>query len=246
MDKSIKKALTIACICIGVVVAIVLGIIIYNNYLYNKYSALPMEKVFVTDANGEKEIVIETDENGKEKEKSKYVKSDFDKWLIDTVGINWIPTYVVITDDKVIGYIRVQDKFDADMFWDELGTIEINYNITQGEYAFDLTDIPITSLTGETKTLKELQDSSKKLMILEVHLYDCPDCEFHDLADVYNIYKTYSGRIDFYRYYYGSNRDNVYNYYLYHKKALAQIKAELLDDDNTFLDDEAKNYIRNK
>lgn len=126
--------------------------------------------------------------------------SDFDAWLKETVDVNWVPTYVIIKNQTVIG------SFPGDIDKEEFSTkvaLCANFNAEVAK----LPDLEISNINDERKSLKEIF-SGDATYILEVHWFDCEDCEHQDQYFSKEIYSKYSTS-NFYRYYIKSEKDDV-------------------------------------
>ena len=133
------------------------------------------------------------------------VKSDFDLWMMDEdgVGLDWVPSYLICTQGKVLGTIR------GDI---SLAEFEQQYNFiisTPLSSAFaDFSDYTIENLNGQRYTLSEIMPMDGNIYVLEISWMGCPDCEHQDenyTRDIYNAYDTQF----FYRYYINTERSDV-------------------------------------
>lgn len=126
-------------------------------------------------------------------------KSDFDNWLKDDVGLDWVPSYVIIKDGVVIGSFK--GDIDESTFSTQLATCSA--------YNLEVTKLPnyeITNLDGERKVVTDIFTSG--IYVLEVAWIDCPDCIHQDDNYTNTIYNKY-GTSKFYRYYVRSTADPV-------------------------------------
>ena len=130
--------------------------------------------------------------------------SDFDKWILNDCDVDWVPSYIIIKNDKVIG--TIDGNIPEREFTDLLGTIVIN--------DFQLCDLPefeITNLEGNSYTLQELTPNKESFYILEVSWATCEDCKQQDKLYTKDIYFKYSTN-NFIRYYINSEQNEVLNY----------------------------------
>ena len=127
--------------------------------------------------------------------------SEFDLWLKELTS--WVPSYIVIKDQKVIGVF--EGGIDVDTFSDKLGTY-----ITLEKVVCDLPDFEIENLEGTRKPIKEIFKSGT--YVLEFHWIDCQDCVYQDENFTQDIYYKY-GADFFYRYYIKSEKDKVLKKY---------------------------------
>lgn len=179
--KSNSKKLLIIFSIILLLGALVFGL--YKFYVY-KRTTIPTSHIYVSDNPNH--------------------KSDFDKWLTEDLKMSWVPSYVIINNKKVIGVINggISEK----ELTSKIGTcLAVNY-----EYC-NLTDLEITNLDGDRKSLNEII-SNNGLYILEISWYGCEDCEYQDKHFTKDVYLTYSTNI-IYRYYINSNFNDVKNLY---------------------------------
>lgn len=167
---------------------IILSICIYNIlsnaiicYKY-KYSELPKSHVYVCD--------------------NPRHKSDFDNWLKD-IGLDWVPSYIIIKDGKVLDIIRggISEK----TFTDNL-EVTLNNNM----FIDELPEYSIENLNGNRESVHDL--FSQGIYILEIHWIDCPDCIYQDTHYTAEIYNKYTTRY-IYRYYINSEKSDVLNKY---------------------------------
>lgn len=129
--------------------------------------------------------------------------SDFDNWLRETVGIDWVPTYMICRDGYVIGTIRggISEK----MFTSQLGTI-----LAQNDRILEVTNIPIYDLDNNVGNLRDITGSG--VYIVEISWIDCSDCQYQDENFTDDIYLAYSTN-QIYRYYIHSERGAVEEHY---------------------------------
>lgn len=126
-------------------------------------------------------------------------KSDFDNWLKDEVGLDWVPSYVIIKDGKVVGSFN--GDVDESTFSTQMATCTA--------YNLEVTTLPsyeITNLDGERKAVNQI--FSNGTYVLEVAWVDCPDCIHQDENYTGTIYNKY-GTSKFYRYYVRSGVEPV-------------------------------------
>lgn len=126
--------------------------------------------------------------------------SEFDKWITDEVKVDWVPTFLVIKDNKILGFIR--GPRNSREFKSDLGTVLIN-NI-----GIDVADLPITNLDGETKSFADIV-ANNDLTFVEIARIDCLDCE-EQLKFNPQIYLRYNSS-NFYIYYIHSDKQEVMN-----------------------------------
>lgn len=130
-------------------------------------------------------------------------KSDFENWVKDDLGVDWVPTYIVVKDGYVIGAFHGDiEKSYFDMV---LGTT-LSLDMPFAE----LPDYEITSLTGKTAPVNKIFGDGT--YIIEYHWIDCPDCIHQDENYTDDIYEYYSTEM-FYRYYVKSDLDKVKDKY---------------------------------
>lgn len=130
--------------------------------------------------------------------------SEFDKWLKEDLGLDWVPTYLVIQDKQVIGMIRggVSEKeFSA-----QLGTVLAN-----PVSGYPVTDLEISNLLGERKAFSSL--FTDELSFVEISWAQCPDCIEQDKKFTNSIYKKYGTDI-FIRYYIKTETTEVEQKYI--------------------------------
>lgn len=175
-----KRLVKYLCICM--IITSIIGIIYMGCYLHRIH--LPKSHIFVDDN-------VEED-------------SEFDKWIKNEVGVDWVPSYVVIQDKKVIGVFN--GDLDEPHFTNQLGTV-----LVLPQISIDVTDTPIESLDGNKYNLLETLYNPEKpqnCYILEVVWDKCPDCEHQDKHYTNSIYAKYStDRI--YRYYIKTNKEDI-------------------------------------
>lgn len=131
--------------------------------------------------------------------------SEFDTWMKEELGLNWVPTYYIVRNDIIVGSIRggVPEK----QFTSELGTILIQNN-DFGE----LPDLPVSSLKGQRDSLKNILPNDNNFYIIEISWITCPDCIFQDENFTEDIYYKY-GTNNIYRYYIHSSQEEVLEKY---------------------------------
>lgn len=126
--------------------------------------------------------------------------SDFDNWLIDTVGVDKVPMYVIIYKDDVIGLIN--GNIPEKTFTNELGTI-----LATGKSLCELPEFSISNIVNDTMTLKDIADKHA-IVILEISWLTCKDCIEQDANFTKDIYSKYSTE-QIYRYYLKSKKEDV-------------------------------------
>ena len=131
--------------------------------------------------------------------------SDFDTWMKENLGLNWVPTYLIVKDDVVIGSIR--GGVGETQFTSELGTVLI-----QNWQLAELPDIPVSDITGNRDSFKNILPNDSNFYIIEISWVTCKDCIFQDENFTQEIYKKY-GVNRFYRYYIHSTQEEVLDKY---------------------------------
>jgi len=131
--------------------------------------------------------------------------SEFDTWMKEDLGLNWVPTYFIVRNDYVIGSIR--GGVPESQFTSELGTILI-----QDWQVAPLPDLPLNNLNGERISLADALPNDNNFYIIEISWVTCPDCIFQDENFTDDIYLKYGTNI-IYRYYIHSTTDEVMNKY---------------------------------
>ena len=126
----------------------------------------------------------------------------FVDWIKNGMDIHWVPTFLVIQDEKCVG--TIQGTIGADDFKSELGSVLL--------FAFerDLPDCTVTNINGETKKLTEVV-AGKSLCFIELAWIDCPDCVEQEKVNPY-IYLKYNAP-NFYTFYMKSELQDVIDYY---------------------------------
>jgi hypothetical protein len=154
-------------------------------YIYISRTNMPTSQVFVCD-------------NPKH-------HSDFDDWILNECGVKWVPSYIIIYNDTVIG--TIDGNIKEEDFTSKLGTIIIN--------GFELCKVPnyeITNLDGNSYTLSELTPKKDEIYILEISWANCEDCELQDELYTNSIYWKYSTN-NIIRYYINSEKYDVKELY---------------------------------
>ena len=131
--------------------------------------------------------------------------SEFDTWMKQELGLNWVPTYLIVKDDIVIGSIR--GGVGETQFTSELGTILI-----QNWQLAELPDIAISNIDGQRDSLKNILPNDNNFYIIEISWVTCPDCIFQDENFTDDIYYKY-GTDRIYRYYIHSTETEVLEKY---------------------------------
>ena len=126
--------------------------------------------------------------------------STFDKWIREELGVDWVPTYIVIKHNNIIGAIR--GGIPEEQFSNQLSSIIINEAV-----GIDLTDAEVTNLNDERKPFKDIF-TDDGLYILEISWVDCKDCIYQDENFTDEIYEKY-GVKTFYRYYIRSEKEKI-------------------------------------
>ena len=167
---------------ISLTVVLFIGLTILANYMYTSArKIMPMSHVYVCDNPAE--------------------DSEFDVWMKNELGLNWVPTYLIIRNDYVIGTIR--GGIPESQFTSELGTILINnWQIAE------LPNIEISNVNGERQVLADVLPNNDSFYILEISWIDCPDCIFQDENFTEDVYLEYGTNI-IYRYYIHSTQEEV-------------------------------------
>lgn len=124
-------------------------------------------------------------------------KSDFDLWMMneDGVGLNWVPSYLICTQGKVLGLIR------GDIPVEEF-TAQYNYIVSTplGSAFDDYCEYDIANLNGQRYKLSDIFPNDGNVYVLEISWIGCPDCEHQDTNYTRDIYNAYDTQF-FYRYY---------------------------------------------
>ena len=175
-NKPSKK--TIIIISILLILLVIAGV--YDLIQYNNRKTMSDSHIFVCD----------NPEN----------YSDFDNWVINTVGVDKVPSYIIIYNNNVIGVIN--GNIPEKTFTDELGTI-----LATGNVICELPDYSISNIVNDTKTLKDISNQHK-MVILEISWLTCKDCIEQDNNFTEAIYSKYSTE-QIYRYYLKSKKDEV-------------------------------------
>lgn len=131
-------------------------------------------------------------------------KSDFEQWMHDELELDWVPTYIVIKDQSIIG------KFPGDIDKEEFSS-KMALCVAYDMKAVALPNYEISNLDGERKNLYDIF-SGNDTYILEVHWVDCEDCQHQDDNYTKAIYSKY-GTSNFYRYYIKSDKEKVQEKY---------------------------------
>ena len=178
MKEKFKLKKSTIIILIILIIAL-LGALIYDLVKYNKRITMPISHVFVCD------------------DANHY--SEFDNWLLNTAGVDKVPSYLIIYNHNVVGVI--DGNVPEERFTDELG-----YTILNNEIVCELPDFQIKNIADQYMTLNDLSNLHS-LIILEISWATCDDCIEQDKYFTKNIYNRYS-------------TEQIYRYY---------IKSELLD-----------------
>ena len=125
------------------------------------------------------------------------------KWLKEDLGIDWVPTYVIINNRQIIGAIR--GGIPLEQFSSQLALL-VSYNIPIKE----LTDLEVTDLTGNRRQFSGIFGDG--LYVLEISWAQCKDCQEQDEKFTKRIYKEYGTDI-FYRYYIRTEKNEVQGNY---------------------------------
>lgn len=131
--------------------------------------------------------------------------SEFDTWMKQELGLNWVPTYLIVKDDIVIG--SIQGGVGETQFTSELGTILI-----QNWQLAELPDLAISNIDGQRDSLKNILPNDNNFYIIEISWVTCPDCIFQDENFTDDIYYKY-GTDRIYRYYIHSTEAEVLEKY---------------------------------
>lgn len=135
-------------------------------------------------------------------------ESDFDNFLLESIkdpeGHTWVPTYIIIKDNYIIGSFN--GGIDVDEFVDKLAVVAA-YDLK----FIELPNYQITNLNNERKSLQEIF-TGNDLYILELSWYGCEDCAYQDENFTDDIYKKFSTSHIF-RYYIKSDFDDVAKLY---------------------------------
>lgn len=182
-DRQIKHKIII----IGI--AILIGIVTLFTGLYRYKSTINPAHVFICD--------------------SKSQKSEFDNWISKEADVDWVPTFIIIKNKKIIGTLFDNSKdgvLDVNEFSHNLAILEKTPRMN-----LDLPDYKITNINNESKSLKDIV-TTNDLYILEIAWIDCPDCKNQDKYNK-KIFAKYSTK-NIYIYYNNSYRDDVVDKYL--------------------------------
>ena len=132
-------------------------------------------------------------------------KSDFDLWMMNEegVGLNWVPSYLICTQGKVLGVIR------GDIPLEDFKTQYDFIVTTPIDSAFDdFCEYDIQNLNGNRYKLIDFMPADGNVYVLEISWATCPDCIHQDenyTRDIYNAYDTQF----FYRYYINTELSEV-------------------------------------
>ena len=132
-------------------------------------------------------------------------KNDFDNWLSDDLELNWVPTYLVIKNNQVLG------AFPGDIPVDEF-TSNLTMCILLDSPTKTLPNTSITNIDGKTNYLSNIFKNTDDIYILEIHWIDCKDCIHQDDNYTNDIYETISTK-NIYRYYVKSDKNKVVEKY---------------------------------
>lgn len=164
-------------------ILVIIGVGVYH-YMKQQRALMPLSHVYVAD--------------------NPTYNSDFDNWIREDLGIDWVPTYIIIKDNNVIGTIRggISEK----EFTNQLGTILIQ------QIPFKpLCDFEIGNLNNERHSLTDIM-TGDSYYILELSWIDCEDCMYQDANFTDEIYLRYGTKM-IYRYYIHSDFDKVLDKY---------------------------------
>jgi len=95
--------------------------------------------------------------------------SDFDDWLIEGIGVNWVPSYLVLDGHYVLGVIK--GGLSVRETKEQLAELK-NKPIANSMCYFDIYN-PFSKST--TKFVEILPETG--LNIIEIHMIGCKDCE---------------------------------------------------------------------
>lgn len=115
-------------------------------------------------------------------------KSEFDEWLLNELGVKYVPSYIVIDGYDVIGII--DGGFGVKDFTNHYNTIIKNHEILANLKEIKNTEV---YLPFKEKTIN-LTDYLKtgKISIIEVHKISCNDCKIIDgVIGEYEIYEEF-------------------------------------------------------
>lgn len=183
MKNKIKAFFTKKTIVILTIICVaLLSALVYDLIKYNQKTRLEPSHIFVCD--------------------NANTYSAFDNWLLDVVGVDKVPTYILIYNQKIIGLI--DGNVSENHFSERVGTL-----LAIGEEKFDLVDYKITNLQNQNLSLKDIANN-QNLIILEISWATCDDCIEQDKYFTKDIYLKY-GADKFFRYYIKSTRAEVLN-----------------------------------
>lgn len=126
--------------------------------------------------------------------------SEFDLWIKNTLDIHWVPTYIIIRNGYVVGYFA--GDIPLSEFSDKISDI-----LEHNKPIFELPDILITNLNGETKSAKDIFNREGET-IIELVWQSCKDCEDQDKFYTKDIYWAYTTE-NFFRYYINTPKNEV-------------------------------------
>lgn len=128
-------------------------------------------------------------------------KSDFDNWLSNDLELSWVPTYLVIKNNQVVG------AFPGDIPEDTFMS-NLTMCILADSTIENLPNTSITNIDGDTKYLSEIFKNTNDIYILEILWIDCDDCKHQDDYYTDEIYSSISTS-NVYRYYIKSDINKV-------------------------------------
>nr|WP_072514217.1 hypothetical protein [Ndongobacter massiliensis] len=137
--------------------------------------------------------------------------SAFDNFLMDDVGIQEVPSYLVCKDGKILG--QILGNIPIEDFQDQLTKIVVE------EKEIKCTDSDSDIYNPFSKEVLSFYDllKDKDLVLVEVHMFDCKDCKQADDKEENELSYTETIRhlvkTTFYRYYIKSEIKDIVEKY---------------------------------
>ena len=128
---------------------ILIVILLCSSCTYNYSTELSLDDIFVSSA--QKEL------------------SDFDMWLTEEIGLDWVPSYLVLEGHYVLGVIK--GGLSIRETKEQLAELK-NGPIANSMSLFDIYNPFSKSTTNFVEVLPETG-----LNIIEIHMIGCKDCE---------------------------------------------------------------------
>ena len=124
-----------------------------------------------------------------------YIESkEFTDWITDDLKVDWVPTYIIIKNNNVIG--KFKGGIDLETFNGLYAVSIVNSENESNNIA--LPDKEITNINGQISKITDIFNNGT--YILEISWLDCKDCKFQDEHYTNDIYKKYGTKY-IYRYY---------------------------------------------